>query len=342
MREVISIHVGQAGVQIGNACCKATFLFPSHFVASYALTRGTLHSRTWSRCAFAFFNQSFRLSRIDYVTQLDGRVLEKKIGEQYVGHSTFFSETGSGKYVPRSLYVDLEPGVINEVKTGPMRALFHPESMITGKEDAANNCAFHFLFRYPPPSSNQDARVGAHVDLQMHAATIPLGKNLSIQPWTRSVGWRTTALASRASSSSTPSVVVPALASVPSFSSVSLQIMARNLSSNSACIPHRSCLPLWLSRTTRCSPHIQHSNMPTARLWWARFFFLWAWFLSVAAQVDNEAIYDICKNRLNVSQPSFTNLNRLIAQVVSSITASLRFEGSLNVDLNEFQTNLVP
>src|ERR1700721_2932503 len=28
--------------------------------------------------------------------------------------------------------------------------------------------------------------------------------------------------------------------------------------------------------------------------------------------------------------------------VVSSITASLRFHGSLNVDLNEFQTNLVP
>ena len=28
--------------------------------------------------------------------------------------------------------------------------------------------------------------------------------------------------------------------------------------------------------------------------------------------------------------------------MVSSITASLRFEGSLNVDLNEFQTNLVP
>jgi len=27
---------------------------------------------------------------------------------------------------------------------------------------------------------------------------------------------------------------------------------------------------------------------------------------------------------------------------VSSITASLRFDGSLNVDLNEFQTNLVP
>lgn len=31
------------------------------------------------------------------------------------GFSTFFSETGSGKYVPRSIYVDLEPNVIDEV-----------------------------------------------------------------------------------------------------------------------------------------------------------------------------------------------------------------------------------
>ncbi len=59
-------------------------------------------------------------------------------------------------------------------------------------------------------------------------------------------------------------------------------------------------------------------------------------------QVDNEAIYDICKTKLGVVSPSFSNLNRLVAQVVSSITASLRFDGSLNVDLNEFQTNLVP
>lgn len=33
---------------------------------------------------------------------------------------------------------------------------------------------------------------------------------------------------------------------------------------------------------------------------------------------------------------------RLIAQVISSLTASLRFDGALNVDVTEFQTNLVP
>ena len=62
----------------------------------------------------------------------------------------------------------------------------------------------------------------------------------------------------------------------------------------------------------------------------------------VAFLVDNQAIYDICRAHLEVNRPTYTNLNRLIAQIISSITASLRFDGALNVDLNEFQTNLVP
>jgi hypothetical protein len=55
--------------------------------------------------------------------------------------NTFFSETGSGKHVPRAIFVDLEPTVIDEVRTGPYRQLFHPEQLISGKEDAANNFA---------------------------------------------------------------------------------------------------------------------------------------------------------------------------------------------------------
>lgn len=56
-----------------------------------------------------------------------------------------------------------------------------------------------------------------------------------------------------------------------------------------------------------------------------------------AFMVDNEAIYDICRRNLDIDRPSYTNLNRLIGQIVSSITASLRFDGALNVDLTEFQ-----
>ena len=46
--------------------------------------------------------------------------------------STFFAETGNGKHVPRSVFVDLEPSVIDEIRTGTYRQLFHPEQLITG------------------------------------------------------------------------------------------------------------------------------------------------------------------------------------------------------------------
>ena len=48
---------------------------------------------------------------------------------------------GNGKHVPRAIFVDLEPSVIDETRTGVYRSLFHPEQLMAGKEDAANNYA---------------------------------------------------------------------------------------------------------------------------------------------------------------------------------------------------------
>merc|ERR1712002_698759 len=62
----------------------------------------------------------------------------------------------------------------------------------------------------------------------------------------------------------------------------------------------------------------------------------------VSVVLDNEAIYAICQKQLDTDRPSYLELNIIIAKVISSMTASLRFDGELNVDLGEFQTNLVP
>merc|ERR1712083_1094095 len=62
----------------------------------------------------------------------------------------------------------------------------------------------------------------------------------------------------------------------------------------------------------------------------------------VSIMLDNEAIYSICQKQLDKDRPSYSQLNQIIAKVVSSMTAALRFDGELNVDLGEFQTNLVP
>ncbi|KAB7495493.1 Tubulin alpha chain [Armadillidium nasatum] len=104
MRECISIHIGQAGVQIGNSCWEL-----------YCLEHGI---------------------------QPDGSMPSDKIaGHHDDSYSTFFSESGAGRHVPRAVFVDLEPTVIDEVRSGIYRQLFHPEQLINGKEDAANNYA---------------------------------------------------------------------------------------------------------------------------------------------------------------------------------------------------------
>lgn len=52
--------------------------------------------------------------------------------------------------------------------------------------------------------------------------------------------------------------------------------------------------------------------------------------------------YDVCHSKLNVAQPTYTNMNGIITQVISSITASIRFDGYLNAEMIDFQSNLVP
>lgn len=74
---------------------------------------------------------------------------DKTVGGGDDAFNTFFSETGAGKHVPRAVFVDLEPTVIDEIRTGTYRQLFHPEQLISGKEDAANNFARgHYTSKY--------------------------------------------------------------------------------------------------------------------------------------------------------------------------------------------------
>uniref|UniRef100_A0A3Q3JFN7 Tubulin/FtsZ 2-layer sandwich domain-containing protein n=1 Tax=Monopterus albus TaxID=43700 RepID=A0A3Q3JFN7_MONAL len=87
-------------------------------------------------------NACWELYCLEHGIQPDGKMPgDKTLGGGDNSFNTFFSETGAGKHVPRVVFVDLEPAVIDEVRTGTYRQLFHPEQLITGKEDAANNYA---------------------------------------------------------------------------------------------------------------------------------------------------------------------------------------------------------
>ena len=75
-RECISVHIGQAGCQIGNACWEL-----------YCLEHGI---------------------------QPDGQMPSDKLMGGDDSFSTFFAETGAGKHVPRAVFIDLEPTVIGK------------------------------------------------------------------------------------------------------------------------------------------------------------------------------------------------------------------------------------
>merc|ERR1712005_57505 len=58
--------------------------------------------------------------------------------------------------------------------------------------------------------------------------------------------------------------------------------------------------------------------------------------------LDNEALYDICFRTLNLTTPTYGDLNHLVSAGLSGITCSIRFPGQLNCDLRKLGTNMVP
>tara|TARA_R110002050_G_scaffold232586_1_gene368234 strand:+ start:192 stop:1550 length:1359 start_codon:yes stop_codon:yes gene_type:complete len=258
MREIISVHIGQAGVQVGNACWEL-----------FCLEQGVNH---------------------------DGSLASSCSSKKSL--NTFFNEAGSGKYVPRSIFVDLEPSVVDEIRTGPRRKLYHPSQLITGKEDAANNYARgHYT-------------VGKElVDQTLDRLRILADQCQSLQGFMifHSVGGGTGS----------------------GFGSLLLERLSTDYAKKSK-----------LDFCVYPSPDISTSVVEPYNGVLATHALLEH--TDVAFMLDNEAIYNICNKSLGVQRPTYQNLNRIIAQVISSVTASLRFDGALNVDINEFQVNLVP
>ncbi|MGK3733597.1 MAG: tubulin beta [Bacillariaceae sp.] len=58
--------------------------------------------------------------------------------------------------------------------------------------------------------------------------------------------------------------------------------------------------------------------------------------------LDNEALYEICLKTLKLKNPTYSDLNHLIANGIAGTTCSLRFPGQLNCDLRKLAVNMVP
>ena len=298
-------------------------------------------------------NGCWELYCLEHGIQPDGQMpSDKTVGGGDDAFNTFFSETGAGKHVPRAVYVDLEPTVCDEVRSGTYRQLYHPEQIISGKEDAANNYARgHYTI----------GKVrGLHYSVISNCFTLSFSNNhvdfhtrkLLTSSSTESVSWLTTVPVFKVSSSSMLPVEVLDQVLDLSFSRGSRLTTDASPSSLSPCLPPPKFLRLWLSLTTPfcrlmlfLSTRTALSALTTRLCKFHSCLPLEISFNRLSFLTDSSLYhlsYDVCRRNLDIERPTYTNLNRLIAQVISSLTASLRFDGALNVDVTEFQTNLVP
>jgi len=257
VREVLTINVGQCGIQMGSTIWV-------QYCAEHGIEKNGENPSTHDDGTF----------------------------------QCFFEETGAGQYVPRNLMVDLEPNVIDDVKNSEFSAIYHPEFLLAGKEDAANNFARGHYTVGKEMIDKVNDRLRKMVDNCDNVQGFVVN---------HSVGGGT--------GSGLGALMLERIA-VDYRKKSKLGFEAYPSPTISTCVvePYNALLTThWL---------LDHTE--------------------ISVLLDNEAMYEICQKHLDIKRPSYDTLNRLIAKAVSSMTASLRFEGELNVDLNEFQTNLVP
>lgn len=260
MREILSIHVGQCGNQIADRYWRL-------LLREHGLTEaGTLK---------------------------DGNMTAATNTNMEV----FFHKVRDGKYIPRAILVDLEPGVIARIEGGDMAQLFDESCIIRKIPGAANNWARGY--------NVEGERI---IDQIMNVIDAAVEKTKSLQGFmmTHSIGG--------GSGSGLGSLILERLRQAyPKKRIFTFSVVPSPLISDSAVEPYNAILTL-------------QRILDNA---------------DAAVLLDNEALFRIAKSKLHRS-PNYMDLNHIIALIMSSVTASLRFPGKLNTDLSEYVTNLVP
>jgi tubulin alpha len=266
VREVITISIGQAGIQYGNS--------------------------VWSQ-----YGVEHNIAQ-DGKPESDFDPEDRQLLTFYEAQNTQKLDAKNQDFVPRQVTVDLEPSVVDDVRTGGYADLFHPEFLINANEDAANNFA----------------RGHYTIGKEMIDAVAELIRKLTDN------------------SENVQGFIVNHAVGGGTGSGLGGLVLERL----SVDYRKKSKIGFEIYPSPNLSPVIveAYNGLLSTHLLLD--------YTEVSLVLDNEAGYEICQRDLKVARPTYANINRLLAKAVSSMTASLRFDGELNVDLNEFQTNLVP
>jgi len=267
-RSVCSIHIGQCGIQMGKS-------------------------------AWELFN-------FEHDIQNDGsrHIPEEIMGTNYDNFRTFYYETASGKYVPKALFIDSEPSVMDSLRQSSLGGVVHKNFMINSNQDCRNvmGLAWYPIFCGSPFHDLVKQQVRRLRELcDSVSGTIN---------YLSTCGGTGTGFSCR---------VLEELRTIdPKSINYSIaQTISPQISNN----------PLETKNFATYLGITRHDNLA----------------MNMHIFYDNEALYRQGNRLLGPDfKSTYENINQLVAMSISSYTASLRFDGQLNVDLNEFETNLVP
>ncbi|KAM3505860.1 hypothetical protein MY10362_002702 [Beauveria mimosiformis] len=101
MREIVHLQIGQCGNQVGSAFWQT--ISAEHGLDSHGAYRGS--------------------------------------SDLQLEHMNVYFNEASDRYVPRAVLIDLEPGTMDAVRSGPLGPLFRPDNFVFGQSGAGNNWA---------------------------------------------------------------------------------------------------------------------------------------------------------------------------------------------------------
>jgi tubulin beta len=212
--------------------------------------------------------------------------------------NVYFNEGQGGRYVPRAVLTDLEPGTMDSIRGGKYGKLFRPDNFVHGQGGAGNNWA---KGHYTEGAELVDQIMDV-VRKESEGCDMLQGFQL-----THSMGGGT-------GSGMGTLLVSKIREDYPDRIMSTYSVIPSPKVSDTVVEPYNATLSV-------------HQLVENADQCFA---------------LDNEALYDICFRTLKLKNPSFADLNNLIASAIAGTTCSLRFPGQLNCDLRKLAVNMVP
>lgn len=210
-----------------------------------------------------------------------------------------FSRKRSNEVLPHSVFLDLEPSAVDNLRNGPFRGLFQDDCFVTGKEDASS------LFSLGRDNYGRDLKDECLDAIRVIAEKCDHLKGFLMY---NAVGGGT--------GSGLGALMLESLGEQFGVKTnrLALSIYPADQLSVSPTEPFNALL--------HTDALLEHADM--------------------SFTIENESLLSIYKQKLYKSSPRYTDLNRLLARVISNLTIAYRFESPYNVDFNDYLTNLVP